>query len=216
VAGEGLIGGNGAGPFDVVLFDLGGVLVDPGGVGEMRTLSGIDSDEELWQRWLSCPWVQRFEAGRCSGEEFAAGVVRDWGLTLTSTEFLAAFTGWQTVPYPGADRLVAEVRSVVRVGYLSNSNAAQWSAHLAGSPLVGGFDFGFTSFELGMVKPDRAIFEEVATRLPISEHAAGRVLFLDDNLVNVEGARAFGFVAQHVRGVDGARRVLEAEGVLAG
>jgi putative hydrolase of the HAD superfamily len=202
--------------FDVVLFDLGGVLVDPGGVEEMRQLSGIDSDEELWRRWLSCPWVQRFEAGRCSGEEFAAGVVGDWGLDISSAEFLAAFTGWRTIPYPGADRLVAEARQVVSVGYLSNSNPAQWSAHLAGSPLVGGFDFGFVSFELGLVKPDRAIFEAVATRLPVSADAAGRVLFLDDNLVNVEGARACGFVAQHVRGVDEARRALEAEGVLAG
>jgi putative hydrolase of the HAD superfamily len=202
--------------FDVVLFDLGGVLVDPGGVEEMRQLSGIDSDEELWRRWLLCPWVQRFESGRCSGEEFAAGVVGDWGLDISSAEFLAAFTGWRTIPYPGADRLVAEARQVVSVGYLSNSNPAQWSAHLAGSPLVGGFDFGFVSFELGLVKPDRAIFEAVATRLPVSADAAGRALFLDDNLVNVEGARACGFVAQHVRGVDEARRALEAEGVLAG
>jgi len=199
-----------------VLFDLGGVLVDPGGIEEMRELSGIDSDEELWRRWLSCPWVQRFEAGRCSGEEFAAGVVGDWGLTLSADEFLTAFTGWRTMPYPGADRLVADVRSVAPVGYLSNSNVAQWSAHLAGSPLVSGFDFGFTSFELGLVKPDRAIFEAAATRLPVSANSVGRVLFLDDNLVNVEGARACGFVAQHVRGVDQARRALEAEGVLAG
>ena len=199
-----------------MLFDLGGVLVDPGGIEEMRELSGIDSDEELWRRWLSCPWVQRFEAGRCSGEEFAAGVVGDWGLTLSADEFLTAFTGWRTMPYPGADRLVADVRSVAPVGYLSNSNVAQWSAHLAGSPLVSGFDFGFTSFELGLVKPDRAIFEAVAARLPVPADAVGRVLFLDDNLVNVEGARACGFVAQHVRGVDQARRALEAEGVLAG
>ena len=216
MVGERLIGGIGARPFDVVLFDLGGVLVDPGGVGEMRVLSGIDSDEELWRRWLSCPWVQRFEAGRCSGEEFAAGVVGDWGLDVTPAEFLAAFTGWRTIPYLGADRLVADVRSVAPVGYLSNSNVAQWSAHLAGSPLVSGFDFGFTSFELGLVKPDRAIFEAAATRLPVSANSVGRVLFLDDNLVNVEGARACGFVAQHVRGVDQARRALEAEGVLAG
>ena len=216
MVGERLIEGIGERPFDVVLFDLGGVLVDPGGVGEMRVLSGVDSDEELWRRWLGCPWVQRFEAGRCSGEEFAAGVVSDWGLALSSSEFLAAFTGWRTIPYPGADRLVAEVRQVATVGYLSNSNVAQWSAHLAGSALVSGFDFGFTSFELGLVKPDRAIFDAVAARLPVSADAVRRVLFLDDNMVNVEGARACGFAAQHVRGVDEARRVLEAEGVLTG
>jgi putative hydrolase of the HAD superfamily len=200
-------------PYDVVLFDLGGVLVDPGGVGEMRELSGIASDEELWRRWLSCPWVQRFEAGRCSSDEFAAGVVDDWGLAVSPDAFLAAFTGWQTSPYPGADRLVAEVADVVRVGYLSNTNPVQWDAHLARSPLVGGFDFGFTSFELGLVKPDRAIFDAVAARLGVG--APGRVLFLDDNAVNVDGAAASGFVARHVRGVDEARHVLMGEGVLA-
>jgi putative hydrolase of the HAD superfamily len=108
------------------------------------------------------------------------------------------------------------VRAVTRVGYLSNSNAAQWSTHLEGTPLLGGFDFGFTSFELGLVKPDRAIFEAVATRPPVSEFGAARVLFLDDNAVNVEGAAASGFSARHVRGVDEARRVLVDEGVLGG
>jgi putative hydrolase of the HAD superfamily len=203
-------------PYDVVLFDLGGVLVDPGGVSEMRQLSGIPTDEELWRRWLSCPWVQRFEAGQCSGEEFAAGVVDEWGLALSPDAFLAVFAGWHTGPFPGADELVAEVRAVTRVGYLSNSNVAQWSAHLEGSPLVAGFDFGFTSFELGLVKPDRAIFHAVAGRRPISEFGAERVLFLDDNAVNIEGAAASGFAARHVCGVDEARHALVDEGVLAG
>ena len=43
-----------AGLIEFVLFDLGGVLVDPGGVGPMRELSRIGTDEELWARWLSC------------------------------------------------------------------------------------------------------------------------------------------------------------------
>jgi glucose-1-phosphatase len=198
-------------PFDIVLFDLGGVLVDPGGVGEMRELSGIASDDELWRRWLGCRWVRLFEAGQCSADEFAAGVVDDWSLTLRPEAFLAEFTSWKTVPYPGAAGLVTEVGDAARIGYLSNTNEAQWHAHLSGSPLVGAFEFGFTSFELGLVKPDRAVFETVAARLPAP---TGRVLFLDDNLVNVEGAVASGFAARHVRGVDEARRALVSEGVL--
>src|SRR5271163_2913814 len=62
-------------PVELVLFDLGGVLLDPGGVAPMRELTGIASDEDLWARWLSCRWVRRFEAGHCTPEEFAAGVV---------------------------------------------------------------------------------------------------------------------------------------------
>ncbi len=198
---------------DFVLFDLGGVLVDPGGVGRMRELSGIDSDEELWTRWLTCPWVRAFEAGRCTPAEFAAGVVDDWGLPLGPTAFLAEFAGWPGTPYPGALELVAAVRTEVPVGYLSNTNRLQWDANYAASPISEAFELRFLSFELGLVKPDPEIFECVAERLPAPP---GRVLFLDDNAANVDVAAETGFIGRHVRGVEAARHILVSEGVIAG
>ncbi len=51
----------------------------------------------------------------------------------------------------------------------------------------------------------------VADALPVSRE---RVLFLDDNAVNVEAAGAAGFAAEHVKGVDGARGALVGSGVL--
>ena len=196
---------------EFVLFDLGGVLVDPGGVGPMRELSGIDTDEELWARWLACRWVRAFEAGRCSPEEFAAGVVGDWGLELEPAAFLEEFGSWPGRPYPGAEELVAAVRAPVGVGCLSNTNSLQWHANYEATPITEGFAFRFLSFELGMVKPDREIFDEVATRLPVPPAC---VLFLDDNAANVAGAHASGFVTRHVHGVDEARRALESESVI--
>jgi putative hydrolase of the HAD superfamily len=195
-----------------VLFDLGGVLIDPGGVGPLRSLCGIGSDEELWARWLGCPWVQRFEAGRCSPEEFAAGFVDDWELELTPASFLEEFGGWPGVEYSGAADLVARVRKEVPVGFLSNANAYQWETRFGRLPLTEGFDYRFLSFELGMVKPDPEIFQVVAARLPVP---AGRVLFLDDNAVNVEAAVAGGFGGRRVQGPDEARAALEEAGVLA-
>lgn len=196
-----------------MLFDLGGVLIQVGGVGPMRELSGIDSDEELWTRWLACRWVRLLEAGQCSAEEFAAGVVGDWALPVSPDEFLTVFGGWDGIPYPGAEDLVAEAATSARVGCLSNTNAFQWAAHYEALPLIHPFEFRFLSFELGLVKPDRAIFEAVAAAMPVDP---GRVLFLDDNAVNVDSATSFGFVARHVRGVDEARRALVDTGVLAG
>lgn len=48
---------------EAVVFDLGGVLAEFGGMESMRRLSGIVDDEELWRRWLTCRWVRRFEGG---------------------------------------------------------------------------------------------------------------------------------------------------------
>lgn len=198
---------------EIVLFDLGGVLLEVGGVAPMRELSGIGSDEELWARWLGCRWVQQLEAGRCTPDEFAIGVVDDWELPVTPADFLATFGAWVNEPFAGALELVTEAGDAARIGCLSNTNAFQWDAHFGALPLVGAFEFRFLSFELGLVKPDPAIFAAVAAALPAPP---GRVLFLDDNAVNVEAAAAFGFESRHVRGVGAARRALVEAGVLAG
>jgi putative hydrolase of the HAD superfamily len=198
---------------DIVLFDLGGVLIDFGGVDAMKDLARIDDDELLWHRWLSCPWVRRFECGDCSNAEFAVGMVDEWALDVTPEDFLDQFQSWLGGPLPGAEALVDEVRRTHPAGCLSNTNALHWDRNFVRWSILDAFDFRFLSFQLGIVKPDRALFERVAELLPVD---AGRVLFLDDNLVNVEGARAVGFVAAHVRGVQEARRALVDCGVLGG
>jgi putative hydrolase of the HAD superfamily len=205
---------NGGGEIDFVLFDLGGVLIDPGGVGPLRALSGIGSDEELWARWLGCPWVRRFEAGACTAEEFAAGFVDDWKLSLTPAAFLEDFSRWPGGEYAGAAELVAQVRASVAMGFLSNANAFQWHEHFGRLALTSSpaFQYRFLSFELGLVKPDPEIFAVVAARLPAPK---GRVLFLDDNLVNVDAAAAGGFAARRVQGPREARAALVEAGVLA-
>jgi HAD superfamily hydrolase (TIGR01509 family) len=197
---------------DLVLFDLGGVLIRPGGVASMRALSGIDSDEELWTRWLGCRWVRRFEAGQCTPQEFAAGMVADWELELNPAAFLEEFGRWPEPPFDGAVELVDEVQARVPAAFLSNMNSYQWASNYEGIPLTEAFAFRFLSFELGLVKPDAAIFDAVAARLPVPCH---RVLFLDDNALNVEAAEVAGFTAGHVRGLDAAREALTAAGVLA-
>jgi len=196
---------------DVVLFDLGGVLIDFGGVGPMKQLAGIDSDDELWRRWLGCRWVRSFERGHCSELEFAAGVVSDWELDIPPSDFLEAFRSWPGGPLPGADELVARVQRHVPAGCLSNTNALHWEDHFARWEILDAFDFRFLSFELGNVKPDRELFDRVAASLPAPRE---RVLFLDDNAINVEGAVDAGFAAARVRGVDEARETLERLGVV--
>lgn len=196
---------------DIVLFDLGGVLIDFGGVEAMKRLAGIDDDELLWHRWLTCPWVRRFETGGCSNDAFAAGIVDEWQLDVTPEDFLDQFGSWIGGPMPGAEELVDDVRRTHPAGCLSNTNALHWDQNFSQWPILDAFDFRFLSFQLGIVKPDRDLFERVAQLLPVD---AQRVLFLDDNLVNVEGARDVGFVAAHVRGVDEARHALAAAGVI--
>jgi beta-phosphoglucomutase-like phosphatase (HAD superfamily) len=62
------------------------------------------------------------------------------------------------------------------------------------------FAMHFASHLLGLLKPDRAIFEHVVERLG---YAPERILFLDDTTVNVESARSVGISAYRVVGLEG-------------
>ncbi len=196
---------------DVVLFDLGGVLFDFGGVDAMKALAAIDDDEEVWRRWLGCRWVRAFERGDCSAAEFAHGVVHDWSLPIGPEEYLAAFRSWVAGPFVGADELVRETQRNLRVGCLSNTNPLHWDENESRWELLRAFDDRFLSFEMGCVKPDRELFDRVAE---ILGRPRDRVLFLDDNAINVDGAIAAGFRAERTVGVDAARRVLSAAGLV--
>jgi HAD superfamily hydrolase (TIGR01509 family) len=190
---------------EVVLFDIGGVLAEWTGPPVMRELTGAASDLDVASRWLMSPWVRRFESGDCSAQEFAEGVVAEWKFPFTPEEFLEKFLTWLGDPFAGAEQMVRETKAHATVGCLSNTNSLAWREVISHWPLTPLFEYRFLSFELGAVKPDREIFELVVEQLPVPPD---RVLFLDDNAVNVEGALAAGLRAEQARGVDEARAVL--------
>ena len=73
--------------------------------------------------------------------------------------------------------------------------------------VVSAFDRIFTSPDLGLRKPERAAFETVAKEIDVKPAS---VLFFDDLLENVEGARAAGLQAVHVRDIGDIRQALSA------
>ena len=196
---------------ELVLFDMGGVLIELTGVAAMGELAGITDEQEVWRRWLECRWVRAFERGRCTPEAFAAGVVDDWALPITGDEFLASFRSWVHGPYEGALALLDDVQARVPIGLLSNTNALHWAEHGDALAFLERFDHRFLSFELGLLKPDQELFDRVAELVPVARH---RVLFLDDNQINVDAALAAGFRAVRAVGPEEARAALVAAGVI--
>jgi HAD superfamily hydrolase (TIGR01509 family) len=196
---------------DFVLFDLGGVVIELGGMSSLQEIAPSVTEDQ-WHRWLASPWVRRFEKGECSATEFATQVVSEWGLQVAPERFLEVFRDWPIGPYPGATELLAEVKRLVQIGCLSNTNTMHWEHQTTvWSVLLDMFDFRFLSFELGFAKPDQAIFDSVADRLPFGRD---RILYLDDVAVNSDAARSFGFQSEQVRGIAEVRTVLRNVGVL--
>jgi putative hydrolase of the HAD superfamily len=182
----------------VVLFDLGGVLVQLGGVATILEWTGQRiSAEDLGPLWLRSPSVRAFETGRLEPLAFAAGMLAELNLQMEPQRFLDAFTAWPTGLYPGALEMIASIPRRYTRAVLSNSNSLHWSRVMNEMQVGPAFDHHFASHLIGKIKPDAEAFHHVLESLGSKPHD---VLFLDDNLLNVDAARALGMHAILVRG----------------
>jgi putative hydrolase of the HAD superfamily len=198
----------------VLLFDVGGVLVELSGVDTMLEWLGRRvTVDEMWRMWLQSDPVRKFETGQIDANEFAAAVTSEFGLPIGPQQFLDAFIGWPTGLYPGTLEMLARIPRSYRRAILSNSNALHWPRVLGEMQLGAAFENHFVSHLTGRIKPDSDAFEHVVDSLGC---VPAQVLFLDDNSLNVESARRFGMHAIQVRGAAETRGVLTDLGIIDG
>ncbi len=198
--------------FDAIVFDLGGVLIELGGITRMLELLGDRvTVEELWTLWLSSPSVREFETGRMDTEQFALGLLAEFELSISPAQFTAEFTTWPKGLYPGTIDLLRALAPQYTLACLTNTNALHWPRICGEMGLQPHFAMHFASHLIGLLKPDRAIFEHAIDHLG---YAPERILFLDDNALNVESARSVGISAYRVVGLPAAIEQLAALNVL--
>ena len=182
---------------EVILFDLGGVLVELTGVPTMLSWSRL-TEAEVWQRWLHSPAVRRFESGNGSAEEFAREIIDELTLNTTTDEFLTQFTAWPRGVFSGGIELLQELGRNHQVACLSNTNHLHWDRFEQETELLDHFHAAFASHQTGHLKPDASSFEHAIDALGV---VAENILFMDDNQINIDAAQAAGLVAKLARGV---------------
>jgi glucose-1-phosphatase len=188
-------------PFHVeaLLFDLGGVVME------------IDWNRafEHWGRNAGLPAAslrarfrfdahyERHERGEIDAAAYYASLRDSLGLALTHEQLDG---GWKAIFTGEIAETVAWLRQIegrVPLYAFSNSNRAHqdaWSVQFAEALRV--FRKVFISSDLGVRKPERRSFERIAREIGVPMEG---ILFFDDTLENVEGARAAGLQAVHVR-----------------
>jgi glucose-1-phosphatase len=195
----------------VLLFDVGGVLVELTGVETMlEWLGNKVTTDEMWRRWLQSSWVRQFETGRIDAHDFSIGVTAEFGLAVDPRRFLQSFIEWPTGLFPGTLEMLARIPRRYQRAILSNSNALHWPRVMNDMQLGPAFERHFVSHLTGKIKPDADAFEHVVDSLGC---APEEVLFLDDNLLNVEAAKNVGMHSIRVRGPVEAQNALAAFGI---
>ena len=199
-------------PIDVLLFDLGGVLVDFSGVQDLAVLlGGRLSESEILERMGRYPPSEQFGLGKLSREDFANHFVKDWNLELPPQDFLREYQSWSRCLYPGAVELLTLLRPRFRLAVLSNSNELHWERNTNELGVTGLFEVAISSHQVGLYKPDPKIYLTALDRLGASPDS---VMFFDDVPANVTAASALGIRAFQVDGVEGVRSRLIQEHLL--
>lgn len=180
-----------------LIFDLGNVLLPIDlsltykAFSAYSTLSAIDIESIILDRQL---WIP-YESGLQTDDEFRDYLRSQLCLTISDVDFDEAFSALLLDFHVGVYDWINSLRSQFYLVLLSNTSSihverfTKVSLGPEGQNLFGLFHHVYYSFEMGLVKPNTAIYQRVLNE---QEFSAEEVLFFDDNVANINSARSMG------------------------
>lgn len=131
---------------ELLLFDLGGVLIDFSGIRDLSRLLRVPITEEaIHRKWSTCPTLRSFETGQITVDQFSRQFVEEWDLVVTPDTFIGEFSSWTRGFLPGAQELLAALKGRFRLVCLSNSNAAHWQQNAEVLGIFNSFEMALSS-----------------------------------------------------------------------
>jgi len=190
-------------PFDVILFDVGGVLLSNGWDHDERAAAAKYFHLDL------APFEARhaaaypaWERGETLLKAYLDATVFNEARPFSQDDFFGFMLNQSKLLPNGALGILEELAASDRcmVGALNNEARE-----------TNEFRFALSSCYLGLRKPDAAIYKRA---LDILGRSAERILFIDDRAENVAGAVSVGMKGIHFLGADSLRPELAALGVI--
>jgi putative hydrolase of the HAD superfamily len=201
-------------PFDVILFDVGGVLLTNGWDRRERAAAveyfRIDA-ASLETRHLSV--VDAWERGEITLDEYLDTAVFFEPRPFSRQDFFAFMLSQSQVLPNGALRIVEELAASnsCTLGTLNNEARETNDYRFREFGLRRYFKVALSSCFVGLRKPEPAIYRRA---LDILGGPPERILFIDDRQENAAGAAASGMTTILFKGEDALRPELKALGVL--
>lgn len=187
-----------------LLFDVDGVLVHP-----WRFQSTLERDHgitpAMTKPFFRGPFVECME-GRADVLDLLPEYLTSWGWTGSASDFMNTWLAAENAPDEAVLRIVKEIRESGVPCFVASSQERRRARYLSQEMNFSRlFDGQFYSCDIGLTKPAEGYFRTVAQLLGRS---APELLFFDDSLANVEGARAAGWSAGHFTNPEELRRQL--------
>jgi 2-haloacid dehalogenase len=199
----------------VVVFDLGGVLIDWNPRYLYRQLIADEAAMELFLGEVChSGWNEEQDRGRT----FAAAIEEAVARHPAERALIEAYHHrWEEMlagPIEGTVAVLAELKDAGReLHALTNWSAEKFPIARGRYDFLTWFESILVSGEHGLIKPDPKIFELLLERIG---RRAGDCIYIDDNPKNVEAAAALGFDAIRFDSPEQLRRDLAERGAVPG
>jgi glucose-1-phosphatase len=176
-----------------IIFDLGGVIMDIDVKQTLHAFSGlgIKNIHEYFGHGFAASFFSDHEAGRIPDEVFLGEIKKLLSGEVSDKAVIDAWNALLLEFPPERIALLEELKTRYRIFLFSNTNAIHqqkfseiYRQSFPGS-LEDHFEKAYYSHELGHRKPDTAGFEHIIRENRLDPKLT---LFVDDALMNVEGA----------------------------
>jgi 2-haloacid dehalogenase len=184
---------------EAVVFDLGGVLIDWNPRHLYRQL--FAGDAAAMERFLAEVCTQDWNVRQDAGRPFAEGVAELQARFPAHADLIAAYDArWGEMLAGPIEDNVALLAELAQAGVplyaLSNWSAEKFPIARGRFDFLDWFAGIVVSGEVGLVKPDPAIFRHAIERFALTPEAT---IFIDDSAHNAAAAATLGFAAVHMR-----------------
>jgi putative hydrolase of the HAD superfamily len=201
-------------PFDVILFDVGGVLLTNGWDTRERALAleHFHLGQDGFEARHLAPY-DAWERGAISLEAYLDATVFNQPRGFSHEEFFNFILAQSKILPNGALGTLEELAASNQcmIGALNNEARETNEYRFQTFGLRNYLNVALSSCYLGLRKPDPAIYQRA---LDILGRPAGRILFIDDRIENVAAAVKAGITAIRFEGAGKLRSELVSLGVL--
>jgi putative hydrolase of the HAD superfamily len=177
-----------------IIFDFGGVICNIDVKLTEKAFIGLGSKKFDTRKSIasSSGLFEKIETGAISPEQFRSGLRRFFTHSVSDDQLDDAWNALLLDIPPPRIRLLEKIRSHYRIFLLSNSNEIHYRKYLSNFTREFGyksfddlFEKAYFSFNVGLKKPGKAIFDYVIANSNLNPN---ETLFVDDTLIHVEGA----------------------------
>ncbi len=188
-----------------IIFDLGGVIlnIDYNLTSQAFKSLGLTDFDQAYSQAKQNHLFDKLETGELSEEAFYSQMKTYFSKAISENEIKTAWNAMLLDLPEERIRLLKKLSKKYRLFLLSNTNSIHYKAYSTYLKNTFGkmifddiFEKQYLSFEIGMRKPDKKIFEYILSENNLIN---SETLFIDDSIQHIHGANNTGIITHHLQ-----------------